>query len=198
MEVPMLHIFLSKGPARMAGVLLLGFGLALTAGDARAYDDDANGQAYTPNSTNPKQKLDFAKQASTEIDDALVQVGKLKEIAEKDGDPDKIQCVRNKEASIRALVDVSKRANTALKSALQSNESELAEHEFRKVAVAVSKTRQFLAEAKACVGGGGSVAGNTDVEVTGGGLLDDGELSDGGLDVIEDLPPPNTYGTTFE
>jgi len=173
--------------------------LMAASGAALAWDDATGSQINLASSTSPKQKLDFAKQAADEMDAAVIAVGKLKETAEKDGDPDKIQCVKNKEVAIKALVDVSRKSNAALKEALQSGQSELAEHEFRKVAVARSKTSQFLAEAKSCVGGGGTVAGNTDVEVNGGGLLDDGELGNDALDNIDEVvPPAPPPGTAFE
>lgn len=180
---------------------LLSVALALMApvGAAQAWDDATGSQINLASSTSPKQKLDFAKQAADEMDAAVIAVGKLKETAEKDGDPDKIQCVKNKEVAIKALVDVSRKSNAALKEALQAGQSDLAEHEFRKVAVARSKTSQFLAEARACVGGGGTVAGNTDVEVNGGGLLDDGELGNDALDGLDEVLPPVTPPfTTFE
>jgi hypothetical protein len=78
--------------------------------------------------------------------------------------------------------------------ALADGNDERAEHEFRKIAIALSKVRQFVAEAEACVGQGGAVDGDTDVTVDVQGITDDSDDTEGtdtDGEIIGD-DPPNT------
>ena len=146
------------------------------------------------NTTSPREKLDFASEAITEMDDAVKQTEKLQEQVTREGDEDIIQCVRIKLASIKALADVSERANDSMTDALADGNDERAEHEFRKIAIALSKVRQFVAEAEACVGQGGAVDGDTDVTVDVQGITDDTDDTEGtdtDGEIIGD-DPPNT------
>lgn len=146
------------------------------------------------NTTSPKEKLEFASEAIAEMDDAVKRTEKIQEQVTRDGDEDIIQCVRIKLASIKALTDVSERANNSMTDALADGNDERAEHEFRKIAIALSKVRQFVAEAEACVGQGGSVDGDTDVTVDVQGITDDSDDTEGtdtDGEIIGD-DPPNT------
>jgi hypothetical protein len=128
------------------------------------------------------------------MDDAVKRTEKIQEQVTRDGDEDIIQCVRIKLASIKALTDVSERANNSMTDALADGNDERAEHEFRKIAIALSKVRQFVAEAEACVGQGGSVDGDTDVTVDVQGITDDSDDTEGtdtDGEIIGD-DPPNT------
>ena len=73
-------------------------------------------------------------------------------------------------AGLRALYEVSQAAEEALESALRAGDNDRAEHEFRKITVALTKVRQFVAEAEACVGENDTAPGvvNLDVEIEGG------------------------------
>ncbi|MFT4979146.1 MAG: hypothetical protein ACI8S6_005056 [Myxococcota bacterium] len=80
-----------------------------------------------------------------------------------------------------------------MQEALASSSPERAEHEFRKIAVALSKSRQFLAEAEACAGQGDVVAGTTDVEVLNTqGITDADETSSTDVDVVVGTDPPSS------
>jgi hypothetical protein len=136
---------------------MLGAGFALSllfgAPDARAQDGGGtSGQLEQGSATTDKEKQDFATQAIAEMQNAVKSVGRKLEAAEKEGDDLKIQCLSKKLSGIRALSEVSEDAQVAMERAINSGDSRLADHEFRKIAVALSKVRQFMAEADACVG----------------------------------------------
>jgi hypothetical protein len=80
---------------------------------------------------------------------------------------------------MRALSQVTEMAQMALGEATDSSNSERADHEFRKTAVALSKSRQLRVEAEACVGQARTRSGETTVTVV-GALEDDSD----------DLDPP--------
>ena len=100
--------------------------------------------------TSPDEKLAYAEVSNKEIEEASKQVTKLLEAARRDSDLEGLQCLTSRLTSVRALGQVSTQAEATMKSALASGETERANHEFRKIAVAVSKTRILLAEAERC------------------------------------------------
>jgi hypothetical protein len=93
---------------------------------------------------------------------------------------EQIECLTRKLTPLRALLEVSRQASNAMKQSLASNDGVHADQEFRKVAVALTKSREFLAEAQACAGDAGVERGETTATVTDGG---DNLVTD------EDVPP---------
>ena len=102
-----------------------------------------------------------------------------------------VLCVNNKLSAVRALVQVAGSANAGMLDALDAGDADRAEHEFRKIGVALTKARQFQAEADACSGDDGVTPGVTEVEVTNEGLseTDDTERIDDGNTAVGDEPP---------
>ena len=167
-------------------------GLALMLGvspDATAQDN----QVEAASSTSLKEKLDFAAEAIAEMQESVKLVEKIQEQVTREGDEELIQCVRTKLASVKALTDVSERANESMTDALAESNDERAEHEYRKIAIALSKVRQFAAEAEACIGQAAAVDGDTDVTVDVQGITDGEDTDETGTDdgIIGD-DPPNT------
>jgi len=100
----------------------------------------------------PKEKVDFTHSAVVEIEEAIKQVEKLLEQAEKDKNQEQIDCLTRKLTPMRALMDVARSSDNAMQTAMSVNDSVHADTEFRKVAVALEKVREFLQEALTCVG----------------------------------------------
>ena len=98
--------------------------------------------------TTPAEKVAYAEAANIEISDAVSTITTLLDNAKKSGDVEALQGLTSRLASGRALQQVSQDAETAMKSAIAKGETERANHEFRKIAVAVSKVRALLAEAQ--------------------------------------------------
>ncbi len=157
------------------------------------------GVAGQPMSTaTAKQKIEFTNKVIVEMQDGLKDVERMLDDAHKEGNPDKIRCVEDKLASLRALKEVTVRAQGAMTEALASSDPtgpERADHELRKVGIAVSKFRQIYSEAAACVGES-SVDGTAEVAVNQQGLTDQGETDEQVGDVQIDEDPPQY--TPFE
>jgi len=101
--------------------------------------------------TTPQEKIAYAESANEEMREAVRQIQRLLEQARKDVDADAIECLISRLTSVRALLQVSEQAEISMKNSIAAAEEEKANHEFRKIAVAVSKTRLLLAEAQGCV-----------------------------------------------
>lgn len=102
--------------------------------------------------TSPKEKVDFAASAVEEIGTSIKTVEKLLAEAEKDKDTEAVECLQRKLTPMKALLEVSKTSSNAMQQFLAASDVVHGDLEYRKVAVALSKTRDFLAEAQACVG----------------------------------------------
>ncbi len=169
--------------------------IALYSSDVRAADDGIRGELEQAAETTPEEKVRFVERVLEEMKGAVRETGKLLESAEKSKDVVRMQCLNQKLTSIRALLAVSEQATGAMQNALVAAEGEKADHEFRKIAVALSKVRQFNAEADACLGAVGTQPGAIEIEVEEGEVLagdaDDTEpMEDGNTDI--GIDPPGT------
>ena len=168
------------------------FAVALASGAASAQDTtDATGQLETAAATTPKEKMDFATGAVAEMTASEKTVRKMLEQAQKEGESaaSKVQCLNNKLASIRALQEVSEGANSSMQEALAANQGAMADFQYRKIAVAITKVRQFVAEAEACMGQNGTTGGPESIDVTGDTLAEN--IDDYFYDVEDEIPAPD-------
>jgi len=118
-----------------------------------------SGELERSASTSPKEKLEYASDSNSEMRDAVKTVSRMLESAKRDSNVERLQCLNSRLTSIRALVQVSEAAEMAMRGALSKGQQERADHEFRKIAVALTKSRQLLAEAERCTADNGSVSG---------------------------------------
>jgi hypothetical protein len=165
--------------------------LAALAASGRALGQDptAISDLERAATTTPQEKIAYAESANVEIREAVKQIERLLEQARKDVDADAIECLISRLTSVRALLQVSEQAEISMKNSIAAAEDEKTNHEFRKIAVAVSKTRLLLAEAQGCV---------ADQQLSSGVLLVDwttvlgegGELPGATLTTTNIEPPP--------
>jgi hypothetical protein len=101
-------------------------------------------------STTPEQKLSYAQKANSEVSSDEKAVSEMLEKARKDQQAQVIECLLSRLTAIRALQSVGQRAEGSLQDAVSQGAEEKANHEFRKIAVAVAKSRQLRAEANRC------------------------------------------------
>ena len=137
-------------------------------------------------STTPQEKMQYAVDGNEEMRQAIKEVSKMLEGTRREGDLTKLQCLNNRLTSIRALLQVSESAETAMKEALSAGEAERADHEFRKIAVARNKAQQLRAEADQCISESGLKSGQTVVKA-------EQELTKP-EDETEDLPEDFDFG----
>lgn len=140
--------------------------------------------------TSPQEKIGYAEASNQEIRDAEKTITRLLEQARKDADAEAIECLVNRLTSVRALLQVSESAETAMKDAIAAGIDEKANHEFRKIAVAVSKTRMLLAEAQRCASDQQVESGTTLVDWE-SAIADEDDLGDLEIDDFDiGLDPP--------
>ena len=166
--------------------------LLVVVGDSVAQDPTGVSSSIEQTaSISPEEKLTYAASAVQEIKDAVKIIEKLIEQtqAKKDSDADAVQCLVNRLTSVTALLQVAEGSELALKSALNDGEDERANHEFRKIATARSKTRMLLAEAQRCASDTKLESGRTQVDWE-TVLQDDDEFLEPEIDDLDLDPQP--------
>jgi hypothetical protein len=113
--------------------------------------------------------------------------------AEGDRAAARLECLTGKLSSTRTLNEVSHQAGEEMELALQAGEVDRARHEFRKIEVALDRSRQYAAEAQNCLGERGASTGVTQVDIVGlGDDRDDTEPLDDGSGFLGIDPPDAT------
>lgn len=151
-------------PSKMlSGALVLS--VALATGPALAQEPTGvSSEIERTASTSPQEKIAYAEDSNQEIREGEKQIARLLEQARKDTDIEAIECLINRLTSVRALLQVSESAEASMRDAITAGEEEKSNHEFRKIAVAVSKTRMLLAESQRCAADQDLESGTTVVE----------------------------------
>ncbi len=163
---------------------------SLVASPAFAQETGVSGELEQSATTTPREKTEFADGALAEIEAAVKTVEGLLKDAEsaKDKNAEVIECLTRKLTPMRALLEVSRQSSNTMKQFLASNDTVHADQEFRKVAVALTKSREFLAEAQACVGDTGVERGDSSATLTDGGENNVDETDVPPIDDIEEIP----------
>lgn len=158
----------------------------LLSAPAAAQEAGISGELEQSATTTPREKTEFADGALSEIEAAVKTVEGLLKDAEnaKEKNAEQIECLTRKLTPLQALFEVSRQSNNAMKQFLAANDTVHADQEFRKVAVALTKAREFLAEAQACVGDTGVERGDSSATVTDGG---DNYVGEGDVPPISEI-----------
>jgi hypothetical protein len=146
-------------------------------------------------STSPKEKMQFVQTAIDQMKTWSGEVEKLLSDAEKDKDDIRVQCLNKKLTTMRTLLEITQAAKVTMSTALSAGENERAEHEYRKIRVALDKSQQYRVEADACIGVVNEGPGSTAVTVTGAGLISDKGTEDPFAG--EDVPEIDIEGTRY-
>jgi hypothetical protein len=182
----------------MVAVIFIGGAASTWAPVVQAQDPGVTGSLEQTSSSSPQEKEAFVDAAMTEIKAITKGISKSLEDAEREQDLVRSSCLTKKKASVSTLVEVAEQAQAQMNAYLADGETEKADFEFRKIAVALSKARQFSAEADAaCMGASGTQSGVTDVQVTIEGLVDGGDdlapIDDGNDDIGVDPPQTSPF-----
>jgi len=156
---------------RTVSLLMLALSVPAWAQDLSSMASEIERTADTTDS----EKQVYAASAVNEMDDTLKQVTRLLESARKDSDAEKVMCLTSRISSVRALSSVTEAASRVLGEAIDRGDADRAAHEFRKIAVALSKTRVLLAESIQCDQGQKVQPGETLVDLL-SGLVSEDEL----------------------
>lgn len=168
----------------MSALLLIG---AFLAPPALAQEAGVSGQLEQSTSTSPREKAEFAAGAIQEIENSVRTVETLmKEAqADKEKNAERIECLSRKLIPMQTLAEVARQASNSMKQSLAANDGIHADQDFRKIAVALTKAREFFAEAQACVGDSDTERGETSATVTDGG---DNYVSEDDVPSIPEVP----------
>ncbi len=156
---------------RFIGVWAIAWGLPAMAQDLPSMASEIE---RTSDMTDDERRV-YASSAVVEISEALKQVSRLLDGARKDSDADKVICLTSRMTSIRALGSVTDAATRVLGESIDGGDEARAAHEFRKIAVALSKTRVLMAESIQCDQGQKVQPGETLVDLM-SGLVSEEEL----------------------
>lgn len=137
-----------------------------------------------------------ARDALAEMTATDAQVAKDLEAAEREGNPETTECVRLRKSKISALLAVSNLAHKDMTAALAAGEVARAEHEFRKIEVALAKVRQFQSQVKSCLGEGAVASENSTIDMQSDLNETDDTQGLGISDGVVGVDPPGT--TPFE
>ncbi len=111
-----------------------------------------------------KDKARFTDEALEEMRGSVSSLQKNVEEARKEKDIMLLNCLNEKLSSINSLLKVTETAAVLLQEALSQNNSQQADHQFRKVVIARFKVKQVVQESNECVGDDGTEgSGNDDV-----------------------------------
>jgi hypothetical protein len=144
-----------------------------------------------------KEMLDYSRSANAEIASAVKSTEKALETANRGGDAGDIDCVKKRLASIQALQGVSKRATDELTKEL-AGAGKQAGHYVGRVAVALSRVRQYASEAQACSGDQNAVEGTTDIQVNADAIAEGDDTTPmlGSDALVGEVNPPQ--GSPFQ
>lgn len=134
--------------------------------------------------------LEYVSRADVEIADAVKVISRLLDNARRLSDVDSIQCLTSRLTAVRALHVVVQNSAQITVTALTTGDTMRLEHEVRKVAVALDRSRSLLNEAQRCGAEQAVASGDTIVSMTGGDFLSPGSDDPGSLDDLYPLPEP--------
>lgn len=95
----------------------------------------------------------------------LRRVLQFLEEAREERDVVKLNCINEKLTAVKGLLRISENSELTLQEALARRDSDSADHEYEKIAIAARKVERLRAESEACVGELAVYSGETEVEV---------------------------------
>jgi hypothetical protein len=119
--------------------------------------------AFAQDAPSPSDRIAFVDTAISDIKGSIGSIEKL--LSQAGDDKDFSECLKQKLAPMRILLDISEQSKLTMQKAVASGNTGQADLEMRKVDVARSKVREFLDQAYACIPANGHAI--VDVNVTG-------------------------------
>jgi hypothetical protein len=143
-------------------------GLALVGTTVFAQPSDTPPSGETPRSTRiapPGEMIQQAKDMLGKMQDILKRVVQLQEVARKQKDIIKLNCVNDKLVQIKGNMNVAETANTAMNEAMARGDDAQRGHEFTRVGLVFQKVQVLGTEAENCIGEDLTFIGQTEVKV---------------------------------
>ena len=148
----------------------------------------------TANLTPAEMKQESAKHLET-MQEVLVRVVELQQLARKQKDVIKLNCVNDKLLQVKQLLNIAEAGRTDMIESIAQQDNEGTSHQFNQISIAKEKTDGLHGEAEGCIGEELVFLGPTEVVVDDPGLQDDPTAPDA-FDWDDIIEPPG-YASPF-
>ena len=113
----------------------------------------------------PQEMLDQGQDDMKQMQKGLQRVVELQELARKQNDIIKLNCVNDKLVQIKAAINIAEKSLTDLHEAIARNDDGARQHAFTKMTITNQKVQVLVTEAENCIGSDLSFVGATQVDV---------------------------------
>jgi hypothetical protein len=113
----------------------------------------------------PATMVTQSKEFMTKMQATLSRVVQLQEVARKQKDIIKLNCVNDKLVQIKGNMNVAETATTGLHESIARNDEQQRNHEFTRISLTNQKVQVLGQEAENCIGEDLTYVGQTDVKV---------------------------------
>jgi hypothetical protein len=164
-----------------------------------AGDDDGEAEVTAPvikavNLTPAEMKAE-SKEHIEGMQEVLVRVVELQQVARKQKDVIKLNCVNDKLLQIKQLLNIAESGQTDLIESIAQQDPDGTVHQYSQITIAKEKTDGLRGEAEGCIGEELVFLGPTEVEVDDPGLPDDPTAPDDFN--WDDILEPPAYASPF-
>ena len=113
----------------------------------------------------PAEMVAQSKESMTKMQAVLSRVVQLQEVARKQKDIIKLNCVNDKLVQVKGNMNVAESATTLLHESIARNDEAQRQHEFTRISLTNQKVQVLGTEAENCIGEDLTYVGQTDVKV---------------------------------
>ncbi|MCP4448942.1 MAG: hypothetical protein GY811_26955 [Myxococcales bacterium] len=131
-----------------------------------------------------------------EMQDILRRIVELQQLARKQKDVIKLNCVNDKLLQVKQLLNIAEGGRTDLVEAIAQGDNDASHFQFSQITIAKEKTDVLRGEAEGCIGEELVFLGPTEVEVNEGNVTDD-PTEDDDLEPADDILDPPGYASPF-
>jgi hypothetical protein len=169
--------------------LLIGSG-ALAANDTKSEGASADIPFTKQANMTPQETLAQSKEYVSKMQDTLRRITELQEVAKKQKDIIKLNCVNDKLLQTKGHIAVNDQAMSSLNEAIARNDAPSRQHEFSRVTILYQKVLVLGTEAENCIGEDLSYIGaaRVDVEIDPG--IPQQDVTDPGYPQLDISRPP--------
>ncbi len=168
-------------------VLLVGSG-------AFAANDKDGAQADLPfakqANLSPQETLTQSKEYQTKMLDTQKRIVELQDVAKKQKDIIKLNCVNDKLLQVKGHLAVNDQAMTSLNEAIAKNDDGARQHEFTRVTILYQKVTVLGTEAENCIGEDLSYVGQSRVDIEIDPSIPQVDVTDPGYPQLDTTRPP--------
>jgi hypothetical protein len=154
--------------ARVAAVVFLLGGTVLASQNqspapGQTGTSDADLSFKQQSNLTPQEMLEQSQKYMETMQNALKRIVELQELARKQNDVIKLNCVNDKLLQTKAAMNIAERTTTDLHEAIARNDDGARLHAFTKVTITTQKVQVLVTEAENCIGQDLSFVGETQV-----------------------------------